>query len=305
MVDSTSEPRVGATKHAIQHHYDVGNDFYALWLGSTMAYSCAMWREGDDLDTAQVRKFDHHIQESGADRAKRVIDIGCGWGGLLQRIVAEHRPEKIVGLTLSEAQAEWVRGLNLANVEVRVESWADYVADRPFQAAISVGAFEHFARPEFSDEEKVLAYKRFFARCQSLLDEGGILSLQTFAYGSARTRRDATFAGEGAHFLAQEIFRETDPPTLANIAEAMHGTFELVRMHNDREGYAKTCRVWLENMKARREDAIRVAGAEVYERYRKYLNYAFAGFASRNLDLYRITLRRLPTAAAPSRVGRR
>jgi len=296
MLNDASSIEVGATKRAIQDHYDVGNDFYALWLGSTMAYSGALWAEGDDLDRAQLRKFDHHIRESGADRVERVIDIGCGWGGLMERLVSLHAPTKVVGLTLSDAQAGWVRQRALRNVEVRVETWADYVEDRPFQAAISVGAFEHFARLEHSEEQKVAAYKKFFARCHALLEDGASFSLQTFAYGSRRARREAV-TSDATKFLSEEIFRETDPPTLANIAESIRGTFEIVRMHNDREGYAKTCRVWLDNLKATREAAQRVAGVEVYERYRKYLNYSFAGFASANLDLYRITLRRLAPSA--------
>lgn len=300
MSTEAREPRVGATRDAIQAHYDINNEFYALWLGSTMAYSGAMWAEGDDLDAAQLRKIDHHIRESGADRAARVLDIGCGWGGLLGRLVDAHRPEEVVGLTLSEAQAAWIRGRALPKVTVRVESWADYAPDATFQAIISIGAFEHFARLDFSEEEKIAAYRQFFARCAELLDEGGLLSLQTFAYGSRRPRQAAVDA-EATRFLAAEIFQETDPPTLANIATAIQGTFELRRMHNDREGYARTCRVWLENLKARREDALRLVGPEVYERYRKYLYYSFAGFTSGNLDLYRITLRRLPASAGTSK----
>lgn len=296
MFNDSSSVEVGATKRAIQDHYDVGNAFYSLWLGSTMAYSGALWAEGDDLDRAQLRKFDHHIRESGADRAERVIDIGCGWGGLIERLVGVHAPTQVVGLTLSDAQANWVRQRKLRGVEVRVETWADYREERPFQAAISVGAFEHFARLEHSEEQKVAAYRRFFARCHALLEDGAQLSLQTFAYGGRRPRREA-LASDATRFLSEEIFRETDPPTLANIAEAIRGTFEIVRLHNDREGYAKTCRVWLDNLKAAREAALRVAGVEVYERYRKYLNYAFAGFASANMDLYRITLRRLAPSA--------
>lgn len=287
----------GATQEAIQHHYDVGNAFYRLWLGPTMAYSGALWEDGDDLDRAQVRKFDHHIRESGADHAKRVLDIGCGWGGVLARVVERHQPEAVVGLTLSDAQAEWVRARELPRTEVRVESWADYRPAAPFGAIISVGAFEHFARIDFTEEQKTAAYREFFARCHELLDEGGCLSLQTFAYGSVRAREQAV-TDEATRFLSEEIFRETDPPTLANVAEAIRGTFELVRMHNDRHGYAKTCRVWLENLKAKKEEAIREAGPEVFERYRKYLNYAFAGFMSGNMDLYRITLRRLPRGRA-------
>lgn len=293
---ATTTPR-GATKRAIQDHYDVGNSFYRLWLGPTMAYSGAMWEDGDDLDAAQIRKFDHHIRESGADRARRVLDIGCGWGGVLARVVERHQPEALVGLTLSAAQAEWVRAREIPRTEVRVESWVDFEPKERFGAIISIGAFEHFARLDFTEAQKTAAYREFFSKCHDLLEEGGCLSLQTFAYGSVRSREEALGA-DATRFLAEEIFRETDPPSLTNVADAIRGTFELVRMHNDRHGYAKTCRVWLENLKARREEAAREAGPEVFERYRKYLNYAFAGFASGNLDLYRITLRRLPRKGA-------
>lgn len=288
----------GATQQAIEHHYDVGNSFYELWLGQTMAYSGALWGEGDDLDAAQVRKFDHHIRESGADRARRVLDIGCGWGGVLNRVHGLRRdaeaPEALVGLTLSSAQAEWVRRMEIPRTEIRVESWADYRPAEKFQAIVSVGAFEHFARIDFTEAQKTAAYREFFERCHALLDEGGHLSLQTFAYGSVRSRSQA-LTQEATQFLSEEIFRETDPPSLVNIAEAIQGTFELVRMHNDREGYARTCREWLERLKAQKAEAIARSSAETYERYRKYLFFSYAGFMSGNMDLYRITLRRLPS----------
>lgn len=287
----------GATQRAIEDHYDVGNSFYELWLGRTMAYSGALWGEGDDLDAAQVRKFDHHIRESGADHARRVLDIGCGWGGMLNRIRERHQPEALVGLTLSSAQAEWVRRMEIPGTEIRVESWADYQPSEKFQAIISVGAFEHFARIDFTEAQKTEAYRDFFQRCHALLDEGGHLSLQTFAYGSVRSRAEA-LTEEATRFLSEEIFRETDPPSLVNIAEAIQGSFELVRMHNDREGYARTCREWLERLKATKAQAIERSSPETYERYRKYLFFSYAGFMSGNIDLYRITLRRLPSRGA-------
>ena len=104
MTATTTRERERA-KEAIQFHYDVGNRFYKLWLDARMIYSCAMWPNGEydsDLESAQLRKIDFHIDQSGAAAARRVLDVGCGWGGLLARCL-ERNPnlERGVGLTLS------------------------------------------------------------------------------------------------------------------------------------------------------------------------------------------------------------
>ena len=78
---------VGATAEAIQHHYDLSDDFFGLWLGPERIYSAALYEDGDDLDTAQTRKLDHHIAAAQAGGKERVLDIGCGWGAMLRRVV--------------------------------------------------------------------------------------------------------------------------------------------------------------------------------------------------------------------------
>lgn len=287
----TAVPDLGASAEAIQAHYDFGNDFYRLWLDPNMVYSGALWGEGDDLPAAQLRKIDHHIAESRASAARRVLDIGCGWGAVLARLANEYQVPSLTGLTLSKAQKEWVDAMAIPGCEVRLESWQDHQPQAPYDAIISVGAFEHFARLEDSEARKVENYRAFFRKAQGLLGRGGRLSLQTFAYGSSRPRAVARDA-ETTRFLAQEIFQETDPPRLANIAEAIEGHFEIVRMHNDREGYARTCKLWLENMRAARAQVVALVGEDAYERYQRYLSYSFIGFRTGNLDLYRITLQR-------------
>lgn len=283
---------VGASTQAIQEHYDFGNDFYRLWLDRNMVYSGALWQEDDDLETAQLRKIDHHVHEARAAGAKRVLDIGCGWGAVLVRLVREHNVNCATGLTLSEAQREWVQNLRIPGVDVRLENWQDHRPEQPYDAIISIGAFEHFARLEEDEARKVENYRAFFRRAQAMLKRNGRLSLQTFAYGSSRPRSVARNA-ESTRFLAEEIFRETDPPRLANIAEAIEGYFEIVAMHNDRAGYARTCKVWLDNMRAVREKVIASFGEAAYERYQRYLSYSYIGFKTGNLDLYRITLQRV------------
>src|SRR5262245_33777912 len=104
-------PERGASPQAIQQHYDVGSDFYALWLDNTLTYSCALWLDADsdgDLETAQIRKIDHHIISARARRVERVLDVGCGWGAVLRRLVSDYGVRHATGLTLSVAQAEQI-----------------------------------------------------------------------------------------------------------------------------------------------------------------------------------------------------
>jgi cyclopropane-fatty-acyl-phospholipid synthase len=294
-MSATSIPNPGASAAAIQHHYDVGNDFYRLWLDPTLSYSGAMWQPGDTLETAQLRKIDYHIEQSGARAAASVLDVGCGWGGVLRRCV-ESGVGKAVGLTLSAAQAEWVNGLGLPNVDVRVQSWSDHPAEARYDAIISIGAFEHFARLESTDEERVAGYRSFFARCREWLRPGGRLSLQTFAYGSARRREEGQKTA-GTRFLSSEIFPETDPPRLADIVAAADGLFEIDSLRNDRKDYAATCMEWLRRLRAKKSEAVAMVGDEMVTRYERYLQLSTLGFETGYLALFRITLSRVKPVA--------
>jgi len=286
--------KTGASLEAIQDHYDLSNDFYRLWLDEQMVYSGALYHhDSETLEQAQLNKLDQHIRAARAHDARRLLEIGCGWGACLRRAVTMARVEHAVGLTLSQAQADYIRRRGEPQIEAFVENWQDHRPSAPYDAIISIGAFEHFARLEYSDAEKVAAYKSFFARCQErLLRPGGYMSLQTFAYGSTRTRQSA-IGDSATQFLAREIFRETDPPTLANIAEAIQSHFEIVALRNDRLDYARTLREWMSRLKRRRSQAVSLVGEEATQRYERYLQYSFIGFQTGNLDLYRITLRRL------------
>lgn len=282
---------------AIQHHYDVSNDFYRLWLDQNMLYSCAMWEGDDNLDQAQERKMDYMITQARAPGCERVLDIGCGWGGILRRLVSTHGVKHAVGLTLSDAQAEWTRDRPVAGVECNVKDWKDYQPTAPFDAIISIGAFEHFARLENTEAEKIAAYRRFFQTCREWLKPGGYLTLQTFAYGSTLPLEVARNK-ESTKFLAENIFRETDPPRLANVAEAIEGSFHLECVRNDGLDYARTCRVWMERLRERRAEAVAIVGEDEVKQFERYLQYSYLGFQSRNLALYRFTLKRVDATLA-------
>lgn len=281
----------GASTEAIQYHYDVGNPFYQLWLDPTCTYSCGLWEEGDTLEDAQIKKLDYHLQQVRAKQCDRILDIGCGWGSIVKRFIQQNSQKQAIGLTLSQEQVFWINSLNLSGVEVKLESWTEHSPKVSYDGIISIGAFEHFAKPEQSKIERIAGYRAFFENCHQWLNNGGYFSLQTIAYGN-------TLPGQYTPFLGTEIFPESELPRLAEIAEASERLFEIVRVRNDPEDYKRTCQAWLSNLKQNRERAIALVGEETVARYEKYFNLCIIGFHTGKLELLRLTLKRIDRPAS-------
>ncbi len=276
----------GASAAAIQQHYDVGNEFYALWLDPSLTYSCGLWYADEDLATAQINKLDWHLEHAGARGAKRLLDVGCGWGSLLRRAVQSHGVEHGVGLSLSAAQLRWIESQPSTRMEVRLEAWQDHVPAAPYDAIVSIGAFEHFARLDQPREAKLAAYREFFRFCHGVLVPGSRMTLQTIVYGTADR---SSFSP----FFAESIFPESDLPHPAEIVEAMDRRFAIEAVRNDGDHYARTARAWRSQLRARRAEALSVVGAETVAKYEKYLGLLVVGFHTRTMDLMRFVLRRI------------
>ena len=135
---------LGTSPGAIMHHYDLSDDFFRLWLGPDMVYSCGWWEAGDSLARAQDRKIDFFAGRLGV-RGGRVLDIGCGWGALLDRLVRVHGAAAGVGLTLSPGQADFAARRNVTGVSYLLQNWADHEPGMPYDAITCVEATEHFA----------------------------------------------------------------------------------------------------------------------------------------------------------------
>ncbi|MES2938568.1 MAG: class I SAM-dependent methyltransferase [Pseudomonadota bacterium] len=276
---------------AIQFHYDVGNPFYALWLDPRMVYSCAMWTPGiaaDDLAGAQLAKLDYHLAQVRVQEARSLLDVGCGWGALLLRALESGgKLERAVGLTLSEEQHDHVAqaALQHPRMACKLENWLDHQPEQPYDGIVSIGAFEHFATAQDSQEQRLEKYRAFFRFCRDAMVRGGRLSLQTIAYLNM-DRRDAS------QFMAAEIFPHSDLPYLSEVTTACEGILEITTVRNDRLDYARTCNLWLRQLKQQRAAAERVAGKEVVEKFEKYLALSSVGFHQGKLCLLRLTAQR-------------
>ena len=281
-----SDQQRGASPEAIAAHYDVSDVFYSLWLDRTLTYSCGLWADEDTLESAQLKKLDFHARAIGSPSARRVLDIGCGWGSMLRRLVDSHDVHEAIGLTLSKGQESWIRRQPDSRIRVRLESWEDHEASEPYDAIVSIGALEHFVRPSFSSAERIEVYQRFFRKCRALLRPNGKLSLQTSAYS-----RGGFVTGAIA-----SIFPESDLPRLSELVTAAEGVMEVVSIRNDRDDYARTCMAWGLGLRNRREEAVSLVGEDTVLRFERFLEAAVKGFQLEVFQLLRLTFRRFDPA---------
>lgn len=274
--------RTGASPEAIISHYDMGNDFFQLVLDPEMVYSCAQFEPGDNLAAAQLRKLDNHISAAGAANTARVLDIGCGWGAMLRRLVNHAGVGHAVGLTLSPSQAEWIRKTPNLKIEVLEQDWRDHKPDHRYDAIISIGAFEHFVQKGLDPKVKLDAYRKFFAYCDSVLAIGGKLSLQTIAY-SERTKLQP---------LLDKTFPESDLPLEWEPMAAAEGTFSLIAARNDADHYYRTLVLWEQNLLANYDKAAALVGKANTDEFRRYLRMSAAGFRAGMVSLMRYSFQK-------------
>ena len=262
----------------VRHHYDVSNDFYRLWLDRQMVYSCAYFITGEeDLDLAQEQKLDHLCKKLRLKPGERLLDIGCGWGGLICW-AAERYGVSALGVTLSERQVEEARrriadaGL-AGRVEARVEDYRDIEGKAPFDKIVSVGMYEHVGLKNLPV---------YFAAIARLLKPGGVALNHGITSGDPHGRPQGPPGGE---FIDRFVFPGGELPHLSRVVqEAAAAGLEILDVEDLRPHYPKTLLHWVRRLEDRREAAIAAAGEERYRIWRMYMAgmaYAFdRGFLS-------------------------
>jgi cyclopropane-fatty-acyl-phospholipid synthase len=259
---------------AVRHHYDAGNDFYALWLDEHMVYSCAYFERADaTIDEAQEAKLDLVCKKLRLGRDERFLDIGCGWGGLVMH-AAERYGASALGLTLSPSQAELarerIRARGLAR-RCRVEL-VDYRAlrEEPFDKIASVGMVEHVGVGRLGE---------YFHHAARLLRPGGLFLNHGIAPAAPRDDGVRSKLLREGRFLQRYVFPDSELPFLHETAEAaMEAGLELRDVESLREHYALTLRRWLERLERQEAAAVREVGTTAFRIWRLYLAGAAAEF---------------------------
>lgn len=254
-----------------QSIYDISNDFFALFLGPTMGYTCGYYERDDmTLEESQLAKFDLALGKLNLEPGMTLLDVGCGWGGALELAVRKY-DVNVIGITLSKAQSEFSRG-RLAkldterSMEVRLQGWEEF--DEPVDRIVSIGAFEAF---------KVERYPLFFERAYSILPNDGRMLLHTILAHTQKFFRDngvkLTISDlKFMRFIGSEIFPGGQLPAVEDIEELADGAgFTLERIHLLQPHYARTLDMWAENLAANRDQAVAITSEEIYDRYMKYL----------------------------------
>ncbi len=254
-----------------QSIYDVSDEFFALFLDSTMGYTCAYFERDDmTLEEAQNAKFDLALSRLNLEPGMTLLDIGCGWGGALKRAV-EKFDVNVIGITLSRNQFEYSKAKLAAiptqrNIEVRLQGWEEF--EEKVDRIVTIGAFEAFKKER---------YAAFFERAYDILPDDGRMLLHTIlAYsqeqmrdrGVPLTMKDIRFI----KFIYTEIFPGGQLPAIEDIlALAGKARFSVENIQLLQKHYQRTLNIWAANLEANREQAIAIQSEEVYDRYMHYL----------------------------------
>ncbi|MBA3262539.1 MAG: class I SAM-dependent methyltransferase [Thermoleophilaceae bacterium] len=266
---------------SVRHHYDLPPEFFELFLGPSMTYSCAVFSRGaSTLEEAQETKLEMVCTKLDLQPGQRVLDIGCGWGSFATHAASRHGVQ-VVGITLSPPQAELgqrrAAELGLADrVDIRVADYRE-LADEPFDAVASIGMVEHVG------SNQIDLYARQVAR---LVKPGGHI----LNHGIARLRHTDPEAGP---FSERYVFPDAAPLHLSRIQLALERAgIETEHVEGFASDYATTLRHWARNIDDRLPDALRLAGPERLRVWRLYLRAARRGFESGFTSIYQVRGRR-------------
>ncbi len=266
----------------IQHHYDVSNAFYRLWLDERMVYSCAYYERDDmTLGEAQLAKLDHICRKLRLEEGQRFLDIGCGWGGLVFR-AAERYGVRATGITLSKNQFEHVkreiaaRGLG-SRVEVRLQDYLDLPEGEHYDRIASIGMFEHVG---------VARFPKYFGKIARVLAPGGFV----LNHGITHNAMHGASLGSGiGDFVEEYVFPGGELTHVHRVIEGMAAQgLEAVDAEALREHYARTLWQWTERLEANGEAARREAGEERYRVWRIYLAGSAHAFDRGWLSLWQV-----------------
>jgi cyclopropane-fatty-acyl-phospholipid synthase len=273
----------------IQHHYDLSNDFFALFLDPTRTYSCGYFQRDDmTLEEAQLAKVDLNLDKLDLKPGMTLLDVGCGWGSTMKRALEKY-DVNVIGLTLSKNQQAYCEQL-LANVDTKrshqvfLRGWEQF--SEPVDRIVSIEAFEHFGFEK---------YDEYFKNAFDIMPDDGRMTIQSSTGYTPDNLigRGKPFNIEGARFIVfvcREIFPGGRIPTEEMMVEhGEKGGFIVPECLSLRPHYIKTLKFWADALEANRERAIEVTSEEVYDRYMKFFRGTHHFFGMDMVDVNLVT----------------
>lgn len=275
-------------RKAIEYHYDVSNDFYELFLGPTMVYTCAYYRTPTgDLDQAQRDKLDLVCRKLRLQPGERLLDIGCGWGSLVLW-AAEHYGVEAHGVTLSAAQASYAaarireRGLE-GSCRVECRDYREVAGRELYDKIAAVGIIEHVGVPN---------YAAYFTQVGDLLKPGGL-----FLNHGITHERHWKWTPQW-EFITRFVFPNGELSHVSHILSVMEDVcWEIRDVEQLREHYSRTCRHWAESLERNRRRALELVPEKTYRIWRLYLTASSVYFAEGSIGLYQVVAAK-PAAAS-------
>ncbi len=277
---------------AISHHYDVSNEFYRLVLGPSFTYSCAVFESPEDsLEQAQGNKHELICTKLNLRPGMRLLDVGCGWGGMVLH-AAKHHGVEAVGVTISQNQADLAAervdeaGLS-EKIEIRLQDYRD-VRDDPFDAISSIGMFEHVGSRRVG---------QYFAKMADLLAPGG--RIVNHAISTTGTERRGIFHRRG--FMERYVFPDGELHKVGRIVTGLQDAgLEVRHVENLREHYALTLRRWVANLEESWGAGVREAGETRARIWRLYMAASAINFEDNHIHVGQIVAVRTPPSGRAS-----
>lgn len=270
-------------KDYIQFHYDVGNDFYKLFLDEEMQYTCGYFTDWNNtLEQAQKDKLDMICRKLRLEPGDRMLDIGCGWGGLVCHAALNYGVTA-TGITLSQGQHDFaqekIARLGLKDqVTVEICDYADHKGT--YDKISSIGMSEHIG---------IANYPRYFDKINSLLRDRGVMLNHAIARRAKKTKKAAARIRPERKFMLKYIFPGSELTPVGMTTDFMETSgFEVHDVESWREHYALTTKAWCKRLSANKEAAIKMVGPERYRLWVAYLAGASGGFANGSMKLFQV-----------------
>ncbi|MFB3785098.1 MAG: cyclopropane fatty acyl phospholipid synthase [bacterium] len=252
-----------------ERHYDLGNDLYRAMLDRRMVYSCAYWKEADSLDAAQEAKLRLVCEKIGLKPGMKLLDIGCGWGGLA-KYAAEKYQAEVAGVTVSRNQMDEARR-QCAGLPVDIQLRDYRGVEGTYDCVVSIGMFEHVGNKN---------YRAFLTAVERLLRDDGLFLLHTIGLPGSGWTTDP--------WIAKYIFPNSKLPSLAQISRAAEGLFLIEDVHNLGAHYDRTLMAWFHNFDRHWEELRPRYGEPFYRMWKYYLLACAGAFRARRNQVWQI-----------------